>query len=155
MGDRFGRLRPDPFPRRTLRTSCVIDPPEPLDIYSATLGVIFVHPTDGLPDRVTLTWDLSTTGFEGPDAATDEAGPLPIFLVPDDNVLVWKNFLKNPTLPTLLDGGATPPVSACGLAGSGSAAILSVGTLIGDRSSVVRSRGGRVPSARAVVDSPS
>ena len=39
------------FLRRTLRTSIVIDPPEELDVYSATLGVIFVAPTEGLSAR--------------------------------------------------------------------------------------------------------
>jgi hypothetical protein len=34
-------------------------------------------------------------------ASTDEAGPLPYRLRPDDNVLIWKNFLTNPTLPSI------------------------------------------------------
>jgi hypothetical protein len=44
-----------------------------------------------------------------PGAATDEAGPLRFFLQPDDNVLWWKNFLKNPTIPTLVDVAPPPP----------------------------------------------
>ena len=98
------------FLRRTLRTSSVIDPPEELDIYSATLGVIFVHPTEGLPQEASLTWDLFDERIQRvPGAATDEAGPLRFFLVPDDNILWWKNFLKNPTIPTLVD--LAPPPS--------------------------------------------
>lgn len=97
------------FLRRTLRTSTVIDPPEELDAISATLGVIFVVPTDGLPQEASLTWDLFNERIQRiPAAATDEAGPLRFFLVPDDNVLLWKNFLKNPTLPTLVEV-APPP----------------------------------------------
>jgi len=98
------------FLRRTLRTSTVISPPEELDAISATLGVIYVAPTDGLPQEATITWDLFSERIQRiPAAATDEAGPLRFFLVPDDNVLWWKNFLKNPTLPTLVE--IKPPPS--------------------------------------------
>jgi hypothetical protein len=97
------------FLRRTLRTSTVIDPPEELDLYSATLGVIYVAPTDGYPQEAQTTWDLFSDRIQRiPAAATDEAGPLRFFLVPDDNVLWWKNFLKNPTLPTLVEIAAPP-----------------------------------------------
>ena len=105
------------FLRRTLRTSIVIDPPEELDAYSATLGVIFVAPTDGLPDDASITWELFNDRIQRvPGAATDEAGPLRFFLVPDDNVLWWKNFLKNPTLPTLVEI-APPPGLTLRIAG--------------------------------------
>ncbi len=97
------------FLRRTLRTSTVVDPPEELDLYSATLGVIYVAPTDGYPQEANITWDLFSEKIQRvPAAATDEAGPLRFFLVPDDNVLWWKNFLKSPTLPTLVEI-APPP----------------------------------------------
>jgi hypothetical protein len=33
----------------------------------------------------------------------DQAGPLPVILEPDSNVLRWENFLKFPELPTLAD----------------------------------------------------
>ena len=90
--------------RRTLRASTVIDPPEDLDLNSATLGLIFVHPTAGLPQTAALTWNLFAAKHPiVRAAATDEAGPLPYRLMPDDNVLTWQNFLKNPTLPTLVD----------------------------------------------------
>ena len=49
------------FLERTLRTSRVIDPPVELDAHAAVLGVIFVYPTDGLPERVTLRWDVTGT----------------------------------------------------------------------------------------------
>ena len=38
-----------------------------------------------------------------PAAATHEAGPLPFRLQPDDPILRWQNFLKNPTMPRLVD----------------------------------------------------
>jgi hypothetical protein len=92
------------FLRRTLRTSAVVEPDEELDLISATLGMIYVHPTSGLPKQATLTWDLFSSKLPVVRAAaTDEAGPMPAFLRPDDNVLMWKNFLKNPTMPKLTD----------------------------------------------------
>ena len=92
------------FLRRTLRTSTVIEPAEELDLGSAILGVIFVYPTSGLPQRATLTWDLFSPKLPVVRAAAiDEAGPLPYMLRPDDNVLAWTNFLTNPTIPKLID----------------------------------------------------
>ena len=98
------------FLRRTLRSSRVVDPPEDLDPYSATLGVIFVASTSGLPNEASLTWDLFSSRITRvPAAATDEAGPLRFMLDPGDRVLRWQNFLKHPTLPTL--SPVAPPAS--------------------------------------------
>ena len=130
------------FLRRSLRTSTVIDPPEELDIYSATLGVIFVHPTEGLPQEASLTWDLFDDKIQRvPGAATDEAGPLRFFLQPDDNILLWKNFLKNPTIPTLVDI-APPPSLGLRMLGWSSwlLAALFFGTLVLMIGSLVRER---------------
>jgi len=97
------------FLERTLRTSTIISPPRELDAASATLGVIFLQPTTGYPQEANVTWNLFPERIERiPGAATDEAGPLRFYLVPDDNILWWKNFLKNPTLPTLVDVEAPP-----------------------------------------------
>jgi len=90
------------FLERTLRTSRVIDPPEELDLDGAVLGAIFVYPTDGLPQSVTMEWDLFNERIQLIPASTvDQAGPLPAFLEPDYNILEWRNFLKNPELPTM------------------------------------------------------
>jgi hypothetical protein len=90
------------FLERTLRTSRVIDPPLELDVYSAILGIIFVYPTDGLPQHVTMDWDLWNERIQRvPVAAVDQAGGLPSTLEPDWRVLEWRNFLKHPELPTL------------------------------------------------------
>jgi len=98
------------FLNRTLRTSTVITPPRELDASAATLGVIFVQPMEGYPEEAAVTWKLFPERVERiPAAATDEAGPLRFFLQRDDNVLWWKNFLKNPSLPTLVD--VRPPPS--------------------------------------------
>lgn len=97
------------FIYRNLRTSGVIDPPQDLDTISATLGVIFYYPTEGLPQEVSMEWDLFSERMERvPSSATDEAGPLPYVLSPGDNVLTWQNFLKNPTIPGLVDVAAPP-----------------------------------------------
>jgi hypothetical protein len=99
------------FLRRTLRTSTIINPPEELSVWSATLGTIFVIPTDGLPQEVNWEWDLFAPKIPRvPGAATDEAGPLRFILQEDDNVLWWKNFLKSPTMPTLIDIEEPPPI---------------------------------------------
>jgi hypothetical protein len=90
------------FLERSLRTSRVIDPPVELDLDSAILGVIFVYPTDGLPDSVTMEWDMFDERIRiASVSAVDQAGPLPQYLDPDWPMLEWKNFLKNPILPTM------------------------------------------------------
>jgi len=90
------------FLKRTLKSSIVIDPPEELAANSATLGVIYSVPTATLPQAAQVTWNLFSPKMQVVRAAgTDEAGPLPYRLSPDDNVLVWQNFLKNPTIPTI------------------------------------------------------
>jgi hypothetical protein len=129
------------FLRRTLRSSTVIDPPEELDVMSATLGVIFVFSAVALPDAATLRWDLFSPRIQRvPAAATDEAGPLPYVLQPDDPVLRWQNFLRNPTLPTLVAVRPPPglPLRAlasvgwvCGLLLAALAAGQGFGTLRG------------------------
>jgi hypothetical protein len=92
------------FLERTLRTSRVIEPPRELGVYSAILGVIFVYPTDRLPQKVTMDWDLFDDRIKLVAAASvDQAGPLPVYLEPDFAVLEWQNFLKNPVLPTLVE----------------------------------------------------
>jgi hypothetical protein len=99
-----GRLDRVHFIYRNLRTSGVINPPRDLDAVSATLGVIFYYPVDGLPQEVAMEWELFSEKLAYiPAAATDEAGPLPYRLQPDDPILRWQNFLKNPTMPGLVD----------------------------------------------------
>jgi hypothetical protein len=100
------------FLNRTLRKASVINPPRELDAASATLGVIFVQPQSGYPDEAAVIWELFPDRVERiPAAATDEAGPLPFYLQRDDNVLLWKNFLKNPKLPTLADVEPPPSIA--------------------------------------------
>ena len=136
------------FLRRTLRSSTVIDPPEDIEAISATLGVIFVTPTPGLPEEVTLTWDLFSPRVRAvPAAATDEAGPMPYLLEPGDNVLRWQNFLRNATVPSLVEI-ARPPAHRRFLNVVGGLALLPLAWL-GVRL-VARARGGRRPAAGPV-----
>jgi hypothetical protein len=101
------------FLERTLKSSRVIDPPVDLSVHSAVLGVIFVYPTDGMPQQVTMNWDLWGARAERiPVAAVDPAGPLPSYLERDWRVLEWTNFLKNPVLPTLAVLEAPPRAAA-------------------------------------------
>jgi hypothetical protein len=90
------------FLERTLTSSRVIDPPEPLSLDAAIIGAIFVYPRDGLPQTVVMDWDLWDERIQLiPVSAVDQAGPLPSFLEPDWRALEWTNFLKNPLVPTL------------------------------------------------------
>jgi hypothetical protein len=97
------------FLERTLRTSAIVEPPRELDVHSAVVGVIFVYPTDGLPQRATMEWELWDERIQRvPASSVDQAGALPTYLEPDDRVLVWQNFLKKPEMPSLVDVTAPP-----------------------------------------------
>ena len=107
-----GQLERIHFVRRTLRQTAVVGADEELPLVSATIGAIFVYPTTGLPKEAAMKWDLFTERtpmMKG--VATDEAGGLPMTVTPNDPLLVWKNFLKNPTIPTLVKL-ASPPVQS-------------------------------------------
>lgn len=92
------------FLKRGLRMTRVVTPDEPVDGTNAIVGAIFVYPVDGLPKDVRLDWDLFDERIQRvPGAATDEAGPMPSFLVPDDSQLHWVNYLKGSALPGKLD----------------------------------------------------
>ena len=80
----------------------IIEVPERLEISTAIVGVILTYLTDGIPQEVTVDWELFTDQVQRvPATSTDPAGPLPTFISPDDNVHTWTNYLKNYTLPTV------------------------------------------------------
>jgi hypothetical protein len=138
------------FLERTLRTSRVIDPPEELNVHSATLGVIFSYPTTGLPENVKMDWDLFNERIQiVPGASVDQAGSLPTFLEPDYAVLEWQNFLKNPELPTLVDV-RRPPNGAERFLGWSRWALLPLG-LFAAASFAVRARRGSMRPIPAVL----
>jgi len=106
------------FLKRTLRSSVVVDNQD-LDLLSATLGVIYVFPTDGLPQLVEMEWDLFSDKTPMiPVATVDQAGPLPVILEAGFATLRWENFLKFPELPTLTDI-ELPPTAMQQIAGWG------------------------------------
>jgi hypothetical protein len=104
----------------------ILEVPERLEITSAIVGVILTYITDGIPQQVTLDWELFTDQIQRvPATSTDPAGPLPTYLTPEDNVHTWTNYLKNYELPTVhrtevagsLGELLIPLVSLLGLAG--------------------------------------
>lgn len=104
-----GRLDRIHFIHRTLRTAGIIEPAVDLHATSATLGVIFVYPIDRLPKRVSMTWELFSPKIqEIPTVASDEAGGLPSEVTPVDPILIWNNYLTNPTSPEMMSV-AHPP----------------------------------------------
>ncbi len=85
-----------------LRGIQLMERPERLRQSTAIVGVIITYLTDGIPDEVTVDWDLFTDQLQRvPATATDPAGPFPSYITPDDNVHTWRNFLKNYQLPTV------------------------------------------------------
>jgi hypothetical protein len=98
------------FLKRTLRSSVVVDKQD-LELLPATIGVIYVFPTDGLPQTVEMEWDLFNEKTPTIPAATvDQAGPLPVILEPGFSTLRWDNYLRFPELPTLTDIEKPPTV---------------------------------------------
>ena len=96
------------FLRRTLKSSTVIDQQD-IALLPATVGVIYVYPTPGLPQIVEMEWDIFSEKMQRvPSASVDQAGPLPVILEPDYNILRWENFLKHPDIPTMLEIQAPP-----------------------------------------------
>ena len=92
------------FLQRGLRMTRVVTPDEPVDGTSAIIGAIFVYPVEGIPKDVRLTWDLFDERITRvPASATDEAGPMPYFLTPEDAELHWVNYLKGGLLPGELE----------------------------------------------------
>jgi hypothetical protein len=88
------------FIKRGLRMTRVVSPDEPVDGTNAMVGAIFVYPVDGMPKGVRLDWDLFDSRItKVPSAATDEAGPMPYFLTPEDPQLHWVNYLKSTAMP--------------------------------------------------------
>ena len=105
------------FLERTLTTSRVIDPPEELDINSAILGVIFVYSHAGFADTVTMQWDMFDERIQVvPVAGVDPTGPLPQTVDPESSTLEWKNFIRIPVMPQLVDVLAPPSVISSWLA---------------------------------------
>jgi hypothetical protein len=134
------------FLQRSLKSSVVVDEQD-IPVLSATVGVIYVFPTDGLPQFVEMKWDLFTDRMQRvPVAAVDQAGPLPMLLEPDFNILRWENFLRFPELPTLTDI-KLPPTALQGLARWGQWLFAALALLALFMMVSSRLRKGRLPAA--------
>jgi hypothetical protein len=80
----------------------LLEKPERLEISTAIVGVIITYITEGLPQEVTIDWELFTGQIQRvPATAIDPAGPLQTYVEPDDPVHRWQNFLKNYVPPTV------------------------------------------------------
>jgi hypothetical protein len=78
----------------------LLEVPERLEISTAIVGVILTYLTDGMPQQVSVDWDLFTDQIERvPATAIDPAGPLLTYVDPDDRIHTWTNFLKNYQIP--------------------------------------------------------
>jgi len=99
------------YVRVSLQGIQLIEQPERLEISTAIVGVIITYITDGLPQQVSVDWELFTDQVQRvPATATDPAGPLSTFLTPDDNVHTWTNYLKNYQLPTVQQVAVTDTI---------------------------------------------
>jgi len=82
----------------------IVEVPERLEISTAIVGVILTYINDGIPQEVSVDWDLFTDQVQRvPATSTDPAGPLPTYVSPDDNVHTWTNYLKNYKIPTVAE----------------------------------------------------
>ncbi|MDH3664981.1 MAG: hypothetical protein OEU92_34040, partial [Alphaproteobacteria bacterium] len=80
----------------------LVESQERLEISTAIVGVILAYITDGLPQEVTVDWELFTDQIRRvPATAIDPAGPLQTFMARDDNAHRWTNALKNYEPPTV------------------------------------------------------
>ncbi len=99
-----------------------LESPGRLDLDIATMGIILSYDVEGLPRHVTVDWDLFTDRIERVQTtATDIAGPMRSYVTPDDNVVVWENFLRiykvGVVEPILVDdAGATVRIPAASIA---------------------------------------
>ncbi|MBW2192874.1 MAG: hypothetical protein JRF27_03695 [Deltaproteobacteria bacterium] len=90
------------FVKYAMTGSTFLVQPERLPINTAMLGVIITYLTKGIPREVTNEWGLWSDRIQKvPADAIDPAGPFPGNVTPDDNVLIWKNFLKTYRPPTV------------------------------------------------------
>lgn len=87
----------------------ILEVPEDMDYSSAVIGVIFAYPHDSIAQDVVIDWDMWNERITMvPNVATDPAGPMQYNLKPDDNLLIWKNFLKKYKLPTISEATLRP-----------------------------------------------
>jgi len=92
------------FVKYTMIRTFFIDKPERMLLNTAMLGVIVTYITKGIPQEVTVDWDLFSDRIQKvPTTAVDPAGPFPSYVTPEDHVLTWTNFLKTYKIPTVVE----------------------------------------------------
>ena len=90
------------FVKYTMTRTFFIDQPERMPLNTAMVGVIVTYLTKGIPQKVTVNWDLFSDKIQKvPTNAVDPAGPFPSYVTPEDNLFVWNNFLKTYQMPTV------------------------------------------------------
>ena len=90
------------FVKRTMTRTYFITQPERIPINTAMIGVIITYLTEQIPQQVEVKWDLFSPRIQKvPTSAIDPAGPFPSYVTPEDNVLVWNNYLKSYQMPTV------------------------------------------------------
>jgi len=90
------------FVKYTMTRTYFIDQPERLPLNAAMVGVIVTYLTQGIPQNVTVEWDLFSDRIQKvPTNAVDPAGPFPSYVTPEDNLFTWTNFLKTYQMPTV------------------------------------------------------
>jgi hypothetical protein len=90
----------------------ILEIPKPLPYASAIIGVIFAYPHEGIPDEVTVKWDMfSDRILKVPATSIGPEGPWPYDLQPADSIMKWKNFLKHYPLPTVTRQIVEPAVA--------------------------------------------
>ena len=100
------------FVKYTMTRTYFIDQPERMQLNTAMVGVIITYLTKGIPQEVTVDWDLFSDRIQKvPTSAVDPVGPFPSYVTPDDNVLKWTNFLKTYQMPTVAAVSVDPSLS--------------------------------------------
>jgi len=90
------------FVKYTMTRTFFLEKPERMLLSTAMMGVIITYLTEQIPQKVTVDWDLFSDKIQKvPTTAVDPAGPFPSYVTPDDNLLVWNNFLKTYKTPTV------------------------------------------------------
>ena len=74
--------------------------PARLELASALIGVKIAYMTEGLPQEVTVDWELFTDNLQQiPATSVDPAGPFLSYVTPDENVHRWINYLIDYKIP--------------------------------------------------------
>jgi hypothetical protein len=90
------------FVKYSTTASVFVEQPERLPINNTMVGVIITYLTKGMPQEVKNHWDLWSDRIQKVSTdAIDPAGGLPSFVTPEENVLIWNNFLKTYHAPTV------------------------------------------------------